>query len=98
MVKNPEDRLEAVRPVVERLGGKVRERYLSFGEYDIVAIFELPSNVSAAAYCLAVSAGGAVRAIKTTPLLTGHEGVVAMNQARTIDYRPPGLDVGYTAS
>jgi hypothetical protein len=49
-----------------------------------VAIFELPSNVNAAAYCLAVSAGGAVKAIKTTPLLTGHEDPVTTNQAQAV--------------
>ena len=30
--KNPQNRLEAVRPVVEDLGGKMEAGYLSFGE------------------------------------------------------------------
>ncbi len=53
MERSPEDRIEAIRPVVERLGGKVISGYLSFGEYDILAIVEMPNNVSAAAFSMA---------------------------------------------
>lgn len=38
MIKNPQDRGKALRPVVERLGGKVVAAYLAFGEYDTVGI------------------------------------------------------------
>ena len=34
---------------------------LAFGEYDMVAIVEQPTNVSAAAFSMAVSAGGTIR-------------------------------------
>jgi uncharacterized protein with GYD domain len=90
MVKNPQDRIEQVRPVVERLGGKLESGYLSFGEYDIVAICDMPDNVSAAAFSLAASAGGALRAFKTTPLLEMSEAVEAMRRASGADYEPPG--------
>src|SRR3972149_6889048 len=81
MVKSPQDRFEAVRPVVERLGGKLLSMYMAFGEYDIVGVAEMPDNVSAAAFSLAVSAGGAVRTVKTTPLMTMQEGVEAFRKA-----------------
>jgi hypothetical protein len=45
--------------------------------YDLVGILNLPDNVSAAAFSLAVSAGAAVKAIKTTPLMTLEEGIQA---------------------
>jgi uncharacterized protein with GYD domain len=32
-VKSPQNRLEAVRPVVEKLGGKIEGGWLAFGEY-----------------------------------------------------------------
>lgn len=89
MAKNPQNRLEAVRPVAERLGGKLESGWLSFGEYDIVAIYQMPDNVSAAAFSIAASAGGAVKAIKTTPLMTMDEGVAAMRKAVGAGYRPP---------
>jgi hypothetical protein len=44
--------------------------------------------LSAAAFSLAVSAGGAVKAIKMTPLLTIEDGVEATRKGA--GYRPPG--------
>lgn len=89
LAKEPEDRTEAIKPVVERLGGKVLSGYLSFGEYDIVAIVEMPSSVSAAAYAIASAGGGAVRVHKTTPLLTPEEARQAMQLAGQSDYQAP---------
>lgn len=89
MVKNPQNRIEAVRPVIEKLGGSIEGAWLAFGEYDVVAIFQLPDNVSAAAFSVAASVGGAVKAIKTTPLLTWDEGADAMRKVGEIGYRPP---------
>jgi uncharacterized protein with GYD domain len=89
MVKNPQDRVQAVRPVVESLGGSMKEAFLAFGEYDVITICEFPDNVSSAAFSMAVSAGGACKAIKTTPLMTTTETVDAMTKAGTVGYRPP---------
>ena len=87
-VNNPQNRADQVGPAIEKLGGKAA--YYSFGEYDIVAILEFPDNVSAAALSLAASAGGAVKAARTTPLMTLQEGVEAMSKAAGSGYRPPG--------
>ena len=89
MVKSPQDRIEAIRPVVEKLGGKVVAGYLSFGEFDTVGIMELPDNESAAAFAMAAAAGGALKALKTTPLLTTQEGLGAASKAGALGYRPP---------
>ena len=37
LVKNPQDRSTAVRPVIERLGGSIESFDYAFGDYDIVA-------------------------------------------------------------
>jgi uncharacterized protein with GYD domain len=89
LVKNPQNRLEAVRPVVEKLGGKIEGGWLAFGEYDVVLICEMPNNISATAFSMAASAGGAVKAVKTTPLMTIDEGKEAMRKASGVGYRPP---------
>jgi uncharacterized protein with GYD domain len=91
-VKNPADRVKIVAPLLERLGARFETAYLCFGEYDIVFIMEAPDNVSAAAVSLAVTAGGAVKTLKTTPLLTTDEGIEAMRKAGegASVYRPPG--------
>lgn len=89
MVKSPQNRLEAVRPVIQKLGGKIEGGWLSFGEYDITVICELPNNVSAAAFSMAASAGGSVKAVKTTPLMSIEEAMEAMKKAAGAGYRPP---------
>jgi uncharacterized protein with GYD domain len=89
LLKKPQNRLDAIRPFIEKMGGKVESAWLSFGEYDAVVICSLPDNVTAAAGAWAVGASGAIRATKTTPLLTGEEGIELMKKAAQAGYRPP---------
>ena len=88
-VQNPQSRAEALRPVVERLGGTLGDTWLSFGDYDIVAIVEMPDNVSAAAFSIAAAAGGSVKAVRTTPLMSIDEGIEALKMAGTAGYQAP---------
>ena len=88
LVKNPQNRIEAVRPAVEKLGGKIESGWFSFGKYDLVAIVQFPDNVSAAAMAMAVAAAGATRSFQTTPLLSQDEGVAAMKKAAASSYKP----------
>lgn len=89
MVANPHDRLGVIRPVIEKLGGSIESAYFAFGDYDIITILQMPANVEAAAFSVAAAAGGAVRSIKTTPLLTVAEGIEAMKKAGSSGYRAP---------
>jgi uncharacterized protein with GYD domain len=89
LIAQPHDRLDVVRPVVEKLGGKITQGWFAFGDYDLIAIVEMPSNVEAAAFSLAASAGGAVRAIKTTPLMSTAQGIEAMKKAAKSGYKAP---------
>ncbi len=89
LVQNPRNRLEAVRSVVEGLGGSMENAWTAFGEYDVVSILQMPDNVSVAAFSMAVAAGGAVKSIKTTPLMSMEEGVEAMKKASGSGYQPP---------
>jgi len=88
LVRNPQDRFEAVRPAVEKLGGKLVSAWFAFGDYDIVAVTDMPSNVAAAAISIAFAAGGACKTVKTTPLLTTAEALEALKAAGTSGYRP----------
>ena len=58
MVKNPQDRSQAVQGAVEALGGNMERFWMAFGDYDIVGIVQMPDTVSAAAFSMAVAAGG----------------------------------------
>ena len=88
LVKEPQDRIEKVTPAIQALGGRVESAYYAFGEHDIVLICEMPDNATAAAFALAVGAGGTVGAYKTTVLLTPDEAVQAMSKAAESSYRP----------
>ncbi len=88
LVKNPHNRLDDVRPAIEKLGGKVISGYFAFGDYDVVAIVEMPDQVAAAAIAIAAAAGGSCKSVKTTPLMTAAEGIEALKQAARSGYRP----------
>ena len=89
-LQNPQNRVEVIRPVIEGLGGRIESVYFAFGDYDVVVIVDMPNNVSMAAFSLAGAAGGALKTVKTTPLLTIEEGLEAMRKASGTGYRPPG--------
>ena len=88
LVANPQNRIEAVRPAIEKLGGKIESAWFSFGDYDIVLITELPDNVSAAAIAIAFAGGGACKSVQTTPLISAEEAVQALKKAKQSGYRP----------
>ncbi len=92
LIKEPQNRLDSMRPVIEGLGGKIQCSYLVFGDYDVLGILEVPDDVSAAALSMAIMAGGAVKNVKTTQLMPWAEGLKAMKQAKSIVYRPPEKD------
>lgn len=84
-IKEPKDRLDvAAKPVVEAAGGRVLAGGFCFGDYDIMIAYEAPDDTSAAAIALAVAAGGAIKAAKTTKLLSGEEWVNALRKASAI--------------
>lgn len=89
MIKNPQDRAAAVRPMIERAGGTLHGLWFTFGDSDIVAIAEMPNNVSAAAVSMAIGSSGAMSSYRSTPMLTAGEAVEAMQKAASVSYQPP---------
>jgi uncharacterized protein with GYD domain len=90
MMQNPEDRTPAVRALVEKLGGTLEGFWFCLGEYDALEIYQVPDTVTAAAFALAVSQTGRFKTVKTTPLLTSEEAMIAMRKACDAGYRAPG--------
>jgi uncharacterized protein with GYD domain len=87
LMENPQDRLEAVRAPIERLGGKLHTSFFAFGPFDVIAITDMPDNISAAAIAIAFAAGGAVQSMQTTPLMTAAQAVEALRKAGTCGYK-----------
>jgi uncharacterized protein with GYD domain len=80
-------RRTAVMNALEPLRGKLESMHYTFGQDDVIAILDLPDNVSASAISLAISASGLVRT-RTTPLLTVEEVDQALQ--KTVNYKAPG--------
>ena len=80
-------RQSVVAKAVKGLGGKLEVFYFSLGEYDVVAVVDLPDTTTAAALALHISDTGLVRT-RTTALLSVEE----TNQAikKKVEYRAPG--------
>ena len=89
VIQRPGNRLGLLRSAVEQLGGKLESAWLAFGEDDLIAIVRLPGPVSAAALSMTISQRGAVRSVRTTPLLSLDEAVEAGELARAATYAPP---------
>ena len=80
-------RRDAVKAMVEGVGGKLDSFHFGFGEHDAYVIAELPNNEAATAVALTVNASGGAT-VKTTVLLTPEEVDSAAQQS--VDYRAPG--------
>jgi len=89
IISKPQNRLAVVKSAFENLGGKLKDAYFTFGKYDFVIIAEMPDNISAVAVSMAFGGGGALKSIRTTPLLTGDETMEAMKKASQAKYTPP---------
>lgn len=90
LVKNPEDRRTAASQYINAVGGKLHGFWYALGEHDGYNLWEAPDSVSMAAAAIAINAGGALRSIQTTALLTVEEMLAALEKASSIAYRPPG--------
>ena len=44
LLANPQDRFDAVRSPIEKLGGRVLNSYFAFGQHDAVLITEMPDS------------------------------------------------------
>lgn len=98
LIKEPEHRIEAVRPALKAMGVEIQAGGYSLGEYDVTVIFEAPDDTTttAAAVALAIAAGGAIRSARTTRLLTGDEWLEALGKASRSKYKP-ALDLNFSA-
>jgi uncharacterized protein with GYD domain len=83
--------LERIQPLLDGCNGRVDSCFYAFGDYDLVLIADFPGPEEAAAFSLAASAGGSVKTIKTTALLTVDQGLAAMARAHEAgkNYVPP---------
>jgi uncharacterized protein with GYD domain len=94
LIRQPEDRAEALRRLTDQFGGRLVSLYYAFGDYDGLFIHEAPDDVTATAAVLTAISPGHVKATKTTVLLTVEPAMEAMRKAGGVSYRAPGQTSG----
>ena len=87
--KNPENRAEAVKALIEKLGGRMLAFYFAFGEYDGIIITEMPDANAASVAAIMANAAGHLKAMKTTPLVTAEDGLAIMRKAGSMTFQAP---------
>jgi uncharacterized protein with GYD domain len=89
-VAQPSDRAAVVRGLAESVGGSLESYYWMFGQYDGLAIVELPDSQTAAAVSLAATGSGAFTRFETHELIEAGDLAQIAERARQISYQPPG--------
>jgi uncharacterized protein with GYD domain len=86
----PPQQLPERKQLVDAVGTQTVGGGYSFGEYDISIVVDAADDVTMAAVALAIAAGGAVKAAKTTSLLIGPQWVAALKKAPAVSakYQP----------
>ena len=90
LLKNPEDRTDAVRRVIEAVGGKLEQYYNSMAGGVTFLIAEVPDEKSLGAVMAAFYSGGGLTSAQDTPIMTAFESVEVFKRAASMVYRPPG--------
>ena len=91
-VRNPQDRIGILRPIVEKAGGRIVAYGYLAGTAGLALIVEWPDDLTAGVSQLSVVAGGAFAEVSTVRLLSGEEWVqlLTATQGPAGEYIPPG--------
>jgi uncharacterized protein with GYD domain len=60
-IKNAPARIDAAKEAYRKAGGELKSIYLTLGQYDLVAIAEMPNDEAVARMALALGAQGNIR-------------------------------------
>ena len=92
MIVRPEDRSDQVARMLSKVGGRLVGYYVTFGEYDFMAICEAPSETQMAAVLMAAGSSGGITDLRTTLAMTSVEAKGAFAAASDLapSFRSPG--------
>lgn len=92
MVDNPEDRMSAVAGLMESVGSKLLNYYVTTGEYDFLVISEGDNLTDLFAGMMIAGSTGGVKSLKTIEGMTTLEAVKSMEKAKAArgSFKPAG--------
>lgn len=89
-MKKPTDRAAVVDAAAKSVGGSLEAYYWMLGQYDGLAILDLPDSASAAKFAITVSSTGAFTHLETHELFSSGQVLELMRSAQNVRYSPPG--------
>lgn len=92
LVKGAAGRRAVIAGLVEKAGGKLKDMYMTTGEYDVIAIADMPDGANAIAVNMAIAASGGAAKFNTIRGWSPEEfeGIARQAAELTGAYTPPG--------
>jgi uncharacterized protein with GYD domain len=88
-VGKPQERASGAAELLRKMGGSLISMDFSNGDFDVLIMFELPDDVTAAAFALRVNGAGHFKSNKVVRLLSSDEFLAAQQKAHLLSYEPP---------
>lgn len=92
MLKQPEDRHDAVAKLFKSAGGKLLAYYVTMGEYDYTVISEFDNEIDGLSALMVAAGTGGTRNLNTVTAMTTKDARKAEDKARKIakGFKPAG--------
>ena len=94
-MKKPSDRAAVVGEAAGSVGGRLESYYWMLGQYDGLAIIDVPDSSAAARLAMTVSSTGAFTHLETHELFSSDQVLQLMRGAQGVEYAAPGQSAEY---
>ncbi len=94
-MKKPSDRAAVVGEAAQSVGGRLESYYWMLGQYDGLAILDLPDSAAAARLAMTVSSTGAFTHLETHELFPADQVLQLLQGAEGVEYAAPGQSAEY---
>lgn len=95
LMKKPSDRAAVVGEAARSVGGDLESYYWMLGQYDGLAILDLPDSQAAARLAMTVSSTGAFTHLETHELFSAEQVLEVLKGAGSVQYAAPGQSAEY---
>ncbi len=94
-MKKPSDRAAVVGEAAQSVGGRLESYYWMLGQYDGLAILDMPDSAAAARLAMTVSSTGAFTHLETHELFSAEPVLHLLQGAEGVEYAAPGQSAEY---
>ena len=94
-MKKPSDRAAVVGEAARSLGGQLEAYYWMLGQFDGLAILDLPDSAAAARLAMTVGGSGAFTHLETHELFSSDQVLQLLQAGQAVEYHAPGQSAEY---